>query len=153
ESAIAKMLTSELLLEVIEYAEEIYGLAGQSEFHLVEKRKRDARVLTIYEGTNEIQRFFILKDLVGEVVPRWATSIGSPSAHLGREALELEALKLRFRQRLENALELFGQELWQNPNLQANCFLLSEAAAWLKGAESTLHSAAWIDLGETRDDR
>src|SRR5947208_2562784 len=153
ESAIAKMLTSELLLEIIELAEEVHGLVGQSELYLVEKCKRDARVLTIYEGTNEIQRFFILKDLVGEVAPRWATSIGPPSAHLGREALELEALKLRFRQRLESAMELFGQELWQNPNLQANCFLLSEAAAWLKGADSTLARIAWLDLRQRIEDR
>src|SRR5207245_10997000 len=66
ESAIAKMLCSELLHHVIESAEEIHGLAVQTRLYLVEKRKRDARVQTIYEGTNEVQRFFILKDLVTE---------------------------------------------------------------------------------------
>ena len=128
-------------------------MAGQTELHLVEKRKRDARVLTIYEGTNEIQRFFILKDLAGEVAPRWANPIGPLSSNLGREAVELEALKLKFRQRLNSALELFGQELWQNPSLQANCFLLSEAAAWLKGADSTLARLAWLDLTLKFEDR
>jgi electron transfer flavoprotein-quinone oxidoreductase len=152
ESAIAKMLTSELLLEVIEHAEEIHGLAGRTEVHLVEKRKRDARVLTIYEGTNEIQSFFILKDLVGELAPRWASSVGSPSGHPSRETLELEALKLRFRQRLESIVTLFGQETWQNPNLQANCFFLSEAAAWLKAADSTLGRIAWLDLRLRNED-
>ena len=142
----AKMLTSELLLEVIEHAEEIHGLAGQTELHLVEKRKRDARVLTIYDGTNEIQRFFILKDLVEETAPRWATSASAPSGRLGREEIELEALKLRFRQRVESAGALFGSEVWQNPSLQANCFLLSEAAAWLKAADSILGRIAWLDL-------
>src|SRR5262249_26507229 len=63
ESAIAKMLITELLHRVIEFAEDIHGLAGQTQTHLVEKRKRDARVLNIYEGTNEIQRSLILKDL------------------------------------------------------------------------------------------
>jgi alkylation response protein AidB-like acyl-CoA dehydrogenase/flavin-dependent dehydrogenase/electron transfer flavoprotein alpha subunit/ferredoxin-like protein FixX len=146
ESAIAKMLTTELLLQVIDQAEEIHELTGQTEQYLVEKRKRDARVLPIYEGTNEIQRFFILKDLATELAPRWKNLTPSPAPRLGREALDLEALKLQFRQRLESALELFGSEIWQNPNLQANCFLLAEMAAWLKGADSTLARLAWLDL-------
>jgi len=148
ESAIAKMLTSEVLHRVIEHAEEIHGLASQTEHHLIEKRKRDARVLTIYEGTNEIQRFFILKDLTEEVAPRWKNNPASPTPHLGREALELEALKLQFRQRVANAIEFFGREVWQNPNLQANCFLLSEAAAWLKAADSTLGRLAWLERSQ-----
>jgi hypothetical protein len=48
------------------------------------------------------------------------------------------------RQRLQAALTLFGQGLWQNPNLQANCFLLAEAAAWIKAADSTLARLAWL---------
>lgn len=153
ESAIAKMLTSELLHEVIDRAEEIYGLAGQTELHLIEKRKRDARVLTIYEGTNEIQRFFILKDLASEVAPRWKNAMAFPMPHLGREALEFESLKLQFRQRVDQVVELFGQELWQNPNLQANCFLLSEAAAWLKAADSTLARLAWLEHEKSSEDQ
>src|SRR5262249_17848191 len=100
ESAIAKLLVSELLHQVIERAEDIYGLAGQTELHLVEKRKRDGRILTIYEGTNEVQRFFILKDLATELAPRWSGAGAKLPEYLGREALELEALKAEFRQRL-----------------------------------------------------
>ena len=94
ESAISKMLVSELLHHVIELAEEIHGLAGQTQAHLVEKRKRDARVLNIYEGTNEIQRFFILKTLASEIAPRWSTTPEAkvPGYH-GAEALELETLQ------------------------------------------------------------
>src|SRR5712692_1810213 len=110
ESAIAKMLVSELLHRMIEWTEDIYGLPGQTQLHLVEKRKRDARILNIYEGTNEIQRFFILKDLATEVAPRW-TRGKTPQLrnYLGREALELEALKAEVRQRVSAVLELFGQ--------------------------------------------
>jgi electron transfer flavoprotein-quinone oxidoreductase len=153
ESAIAKMLISELLHRVIETAEEVHGLAGQTTQHLVEKRKRDARVLTIYEGTNEVQRFLILKDLA-EAVPRWGKGpAGGAPAHLGREALELEALKAALRQRAEAAVAFLGPELWQNPNLQANGFLLSEAAAWLLAGESTLGRLAWLSrrLGAEED--
>src|SRR5207253_2551571 len=97
-----------------------------------------------YEGTNEVQRFFILKDLVSEVALRWAQKAVPPPQHTGREALELEALKGDVRQRIEAALEIFGQGLWQNPSLQANCFLLAEMAAWLKAADSTLGRLAWL---------
>src|SRR5207302_2229217 len=146
ESAIVKMLVSELLHHMIEECEDIYGLAGQTQLHLIEKRKRDARILNIYEGTNEIQRFFILKDLASEVAPRWTQggTLSLPN-YLGREALQLEALKGQLRQRVNAALEVFGQEIWQNPNLQANCFLLAEAAAWLKAADSTLGRLAWLE--------
>jgi electron transfer flavoprotein-quinone oxidoreductase len=145
ESAVSKMLVSELLHQVIETAEEIHALEGQTTLHLVEKRKRDARILNIYEGTNEVQRFSILKDLAAELAPRWRqTPAPTPPNHLCREVLELEALKTGTRQRIEAALDLFGQELWQNPNLQANCFLLAEATAWLAAADSTLGRLAWL---------
>ena len=98
-------------------------------------------MLTIYEGTSEIQRFLILRDLVNEVAPRWTESA---PRHLAREALELEALKAAFRHRFNAARALFGQSLWQNPNLQANVFALSEAAAWLKAADSVLWRMAWL---------
>jgi alkylation response protein AidB-like acyl-CoA dehydrogenase len=143
ESAISKMLVSELLHRVIETAEEIHELPGQTTEHLVEKRKRDARVLNIYEGTNEVQRFSILKDLAAEVAPRWKTLPGTirpPS----RNAQELEALKANARQRVDAALDLFGQDVWQNPNLQTDCFLLAEAVAWLAAAESTLARLSWL---------
>jgi electron transfer flavoprotein alpha subunit len=146
ESAISKMLVSELLHEIIEFAEDIHGLAGQTQFHLVEKRKRDARILNIYEGTNEIQRFFILKDLAAEIAPRWASSAGAPlPAYMGPEAVMLQALKAEFRQRAGVAVQVFGQQLWQNPNLQANCFLLAEIAAWIMAGESTLGRLAWLE--------
>jgi alkylation response protein AidB-like acyl-CoA dehydrogenase/flavin-dependent dehydrogenase/electron transfer flavoprotein alpha subunit/ferredoxin-like protein FixX len=152
ESAVVKMLVSELYHHLIEMAEEIHGLAGQTQLHLVEKRKRDARVLNIYEGTNEIQRFFILKDLASEVAPRWQAMPPAASGYLGPEGLELEALKDDVRKRTRAALETFGQQLWQNPNLQANCFLLAEAVAWLAAAESTLGRLAWLSRLEMADE-
>jgi electron transfer flavoprotein alpha subunit len=153
ESAIAKMLVSELLHGMIERTEDIYGLEGQTCLHLVEKRKRDARILNIYEGTNEIQRFLILKDLATEFAVGHVSNVPSQLPnYLGPEALELEALKAEVRQRITAALEAFGQELWQNPNLQANCFLLAEAAAWLKAADSTLGRLSWIERHIHADD-
>ncbi|MFN4258266.1 MAG: FAD-dependent oxidoreductase [Gemmataceae bacterium] len=145
ESAIAKMLVSEILLQVIDLAEEIHGPAGQTQLHLVEKRKRDARVITIYEGTNEIQRFLILRELATDLAGRWSKSrpLFAPR-HVSREAQELEELKAALRQRVDDALAHFGAEVWQNPNLQATCFWLAESAAWLKAADSTLGRLSWL---------
>jgi alkylation response protein AidB-like acyl-CoA dehydrogenase/electron transfer flavoprotein alpha subunit len=151
ESAVAKLVASELLHGLIERAEEIHGLAGQTQLHLIEKRKRDARVLNIYEGTNEIQRFFILRDLVGEVARRWSPASG-PTGYLGREALELENLKGKLREVTEAAVQLLGAQVAQNPNLQANCFLLAEAVAWLGAADSTLGRLAWLGRREMADE-
>jgi alkylation response protein AidB-like acyl-CoA dehydrogenase/flavin-dependent dehydrogenase/electron transfer flavoprotein alpha subunit/electron transfer flavoprotein alpha/beta subunit/ferredoxin-like protein FixX len=153
ESAIAKMQIGEMLHHVIELAEEIHGLVGQTQFHLIEKRKRDARIWNIYEGTNEIQRFFVLKDLVSELAPRWArVPTTKLPGYLGVEALELETLRIDLRRRLTSAVDSFGGELWQNPNLQADCFLLSEAAAWFKTAESALARLAWLERQALEDD-
>ncbi|MBY0526414.1 MAG: FAD-binding protein [Gemmataceae bacterium] len=148
ESAISKTLVSESLHRVIELAEEVHGLAGQTQLHLVEKRKRDARVLNIYEGTNEIQRFFILKDVAGAAADKRKVRKDEKTRHTSREALDLETLRGGVRQRIDVAVGQFGQQLWQNPNLQANCFLLAEATAWLKAADSTLGRLAWLNRHE-----
>jgi electron transfer flavoprotein-quinone oxidoreductase len=145
ESAIAKALVSEALHRVIELAEDIHGMAGQTQLHLIEKRKRDARVLTIYEGTNEIQRFFILKDLAASGEDGGQASVETKSQTASPEVQELESLRQAVRQRVKAAIDVFGQDLWQNPKLQANCFLLSEAVAWLKAADSTLARYSWCE--------
>ncbi len=149
ESAAAKMLVSELYHKAIETAEEIFGLAGQTQEHLIEKRKRDARILNIYEGTNEIQRFLILRDLVGDLVARWQGV--APTATLTPGEQALETLKAEVRQRVEAALALFGQQLWQNPNLQASCFLLSEAVAWVAAQDATLARVTWLSGRAAQD--
>src|SRR5206468_2750356 len=84
---------------------------------------------------------------------QWAREPAPPRpSYMSREALELEALKAEVRQRTKAALDTFGQDLWQNPNLQANCFLLAEAAAWLKAADSTLGRLAWLERPNAEDD-
>jgi alkylation response protein AidB-like acyl-CoA dehydrogenase/flavin-dependent dehydrogenase/ferredoxin-like protein FixX len=146
ESAVGKMLVSELFHHSIELAEEIHGPLGQTQEHLIEKRKRDARILNIYEGTNEIQRFLILRELT-EMAAGWGEAPHprplSPQAGRG-EAEEIDALKARFRQLTKEAVQYFGQQLWQNPNLQADCFVLSEAAGWLAASETALGRVTWL---------
>jgi electron transfer flavoprotein alpha subunit len=143
ESAIAKMLASELLHHTIELAEEIHGLDGQTQRHLVEKRKRDARILNISEGTTEVQRFTILKDLVAEVAPRWPDSEPA-SRELASDAPQAERHRLRLEALAKEAIAVWGQDVWQNPNFQPSCFLLAEAAAWIKASDAASARLTWL---------
>jgi alkylation response protein AidB-like acyl-CoA dehydrogenase len=47
-------------------AVQIHGSTGYSRETDVERYYRDARVLTIYEGTSEMQRMIIARDLLGK---------------------------------------------------------------------------------------
>jgi butyryl-CoA dehydrogenase len=60
----AKLYASEMANRVAYKAVQIHGSAGYSRETDVERFYRDARVLTIYEGTSEIQRSVIARDLL-----------------------------------------------------------------------------------------
>ncbi|AJA46927.1 acyl-CoA dehydrogenase, short-chain specific [Clostridium pasteurianum DSM 525 = ATCC 6013] len=59
ESAMAKMYASDICLEVVNDAVQIYGGSGYIKGYAVERMYRDAKICTIYEGTNEIQRLVV----------------------------------------------------------------------------------------------
>jgi alkylation response protein AidB-like acyl-CoA dehydrogenase len=61
----AKLFASEMANRVAYKAVQIHGSMGYSRESDVERIYRDARVLSIYEGTSEIQRMIIAKDLLG----------------------------------------------------------------------------------------
>lgn len=50
---------------VVYKAVQIHGSLGYSRESEVERMYRDARVISIYEGTSEIQRTIIARDLLG----------------------------------------------------------------------------------------
>jgi acyl-CoA dehydrogenase len=64
ESAIVKCLGSEWASEVIDEALQIHGGLGYIRGTPIERAYRDARIAEIYEGTNEIQRLVISRDLL-----------------------------------------------------------------------------------------
>jgi alkylation response protein AidB-like acyl-CoA dehydrogenase len=64
ESAIVKLFCSEALDRVVDRAVQIHGGYGYSREYAVERMYRDARVNRIYEGTSEIQRLVIARDLI-----------------------------------------------------------------------------------------
>jgi len=63
-SARAKLYASEMANRVCYRAVQIHGSVGYSRETDVERYYRDARVLTIYEGTSEMQRLVIARDLL-----------------------------------------------------------------------------------------
>ena len=66
ESAMAKMYASDIALEVTNDALQIHGGAGFMKGMEVERAYRDAKITTIYEGTNEIQRVVIASHIMGK---------------------------------------------------------------------------------------
>ncbi|WP_459129190.1 acyl-CoA dehydrogenase family protein [Guggenheimella bovis] len=66
ESAMAKMYASDIALEVTNDALQIFGGSGFMKGMDVERMYRDAKITTIYEGTNEIQRVVIAANLLGK---------------------------------------------------------------------------------------
>jgi alkylation response protein AidB-like acyl-CoA dehydrogenase len=63
-SSRAKLYASEMANRIAYHAVQIHGSVGYSRESEVERLYRDARVLTIYEGTSEIQRMVIARHLL-----------------------------------------------------------------------------------------
>lgn len=67
ESAMAKQYASDIALEVTNDALQIFGGSGYLKGMEVERAYRDAKITTIYEGTNEIQRVVIAAHIIGKM--------------------------------------------------------------------------------------
>jgi acyl-CoA dehydrogenase len=64
ESAMVKLFASEALDRIVDRAVQIHGGMGYSAEFVIERLYRDARVTRIYEGTSEIQRIVIARDVL-----------------------------------------------------------------------------------------
>jgi len=64
ESAIVKLFCSEAMLEVADKGIQIHGGMGFSRELPLERFYRDARILKIFEGTNEIQKLIISRQTI-----------------------------------------------------------------------------------------
>ena len=60
----AKVYATEAANAIANRAVQIFGGYGYSKEYAVERYYRDARVTTIYEGTSEIQRIVIAKNVL-----------------------------------------------------------------------------------------
>lgn len=67
ESAMAKQYASDVCLKIVNDALQIFGGSGYMKGMDVERAYRDAKICTIYEGTNEIQRVVISASIIGKM--------------------------------------------------------------------------------------
>jgi alkylation response protein AidB-like acyl-CoA dehydrogenase len=65
ESSMAKLAASEACGRIVDAMLQLHGGYGYSRDYPIERLYRDARVTRIYEGTNEIQRIVIARELLG----------------------------------------------------------------------------------------
>ena len=66
ESAMAKKYASDICLQVVNDALQTFGGNGYLKGMEVERFYRDAKICTIYEGTNEIQNVVIASHILGK---------------------------------------------------------------------------------------
>ena len=66
ESAMAKLFASETANKAAKDAVQIFGGNGYSKEYDVERYFRDAKITEIYEGTSQVQRIVIARDLIGD---------------------------------------------------------------------------------------
>lgn len=67
EAAMAKAYASDVAMRVTVEALQIFGGYGYMKDFPMEKLMRDAKLLQIYEGTNEIQRLVISREVIGRL--------------------------------------------------------------------------------------
>lgn len=63
-SAMVKLICSEGLDKIVDYAVQIHGGMGYSREYPIERFYRDSRINKIFEGTNEIQKGIIARDIL-----------------------------------------------------------------------------------------
>ena len=63
-AAMAKCFASDVAMEVATDAVQIMGGYGYMKDYPMEKKMRDAKILQIYEGTNQIQRMVIANKIL-----------------------------------------------------------------------------------------
>jgi len=136
ESAIGKFMNSEILHRAILYSEGIHSIHSQTFKHDVEKKKRDARILNIYEGTNEIQRFLILKDLIEQLSKKDYSNI---KASVQLSALDKwDELRIMLLDLVKKVKKDVGSKAWMDSQLQPVFFYLAEIAGWLKFTDGAI---------------
>ncbi|MHB1738832.1 MAG: acyl-CoA dehydrogenase family protein [Actinomycetes bacterium] len=80
EAAVAKLIATDAAMSVTSSAVGVFGGYGYVEDYPVERYLREAKVLQIVEGTNQVQRLVIARGLAGSADPQPAPANGFGSA-------------------------------------------------------------------------
>jgi alkylation response protein AidB-like acyl-CoA dehydrogenase len=67
EAAMAKAFAADMAMRVTTDAVQVYGGMGYTKWHPVEKLMRDAKVIQIYEGSAQIMRMIIARQMLQEM--------------------------------------------------------------------------------------
>ena len=86
EAAMVKFFASEMAERVTSEALQIFGGAGYTTLHAVERYWRDARLTKIFEGTSEIQQRIISDHLLGKPKQARSYALAGGSAFRGARA-------------------------------------------------------------------
>lgn len=78
EAAYAKAFAGDMAMKVTTDALQVFGGAGYSRELPMEKLMRDAKIFQIYEGTSQIQRLIIARELLGSIA-RGSPPVGGTS--------------------------------------------------------------------------
>ncbi len=65
-SAMSKLYATDMVMDVASKAVDLLGDYGYSREYPVERMMRDAKIFAIFEGTNQIQRLVIARELLGK---------------------------------------------------------------------------------------
>ena len=65
QASVAKLAATDAAMKVTTDAVQVLGGAGYTRDYPVERYMREAKVMQIFEGTNQIQRLVISRELVG----------------------------------------------------------------------------------------
>ena len=134
-SGMAKVFASDVAMKVTTDAVQVFGGYGYMRDYPVEKMMRDAKILQIYEGTNQIQRNIIglelSKEYAGKRIPMKSIAFlfpgqGSQYVGMGKELFENFSVGKEVFEEADDALHF---------SISALCFKGPEEA--LKLTENT----------------
>ena len=148
ESSVGKYFGTEGLHRMLHYLEPVYCIDGQTQLFRIEKDRRDARVMTIYEGTNEIQQFLLLKDLIDMIGPQLdkleGFKVEASDTPYANEVRILGEMLAALHERLSLSRKTYKSAAWQRVLLQPTFFRLARMASLVKMVDSAVHRANWI---------
>ena len=67
EASVAKLVATDHAMRVTTDAVQVLGGMGYMRDCPVERRMRDAKILQIFEGTNQLMRVLVARELIGRI--------------------------------------------------------------------------------------
>ena len=148
ESSIAKLFGTDGLHRMLHYLEPIYGIEGQTQRFRIEKDRRDARVMTIYEGTNEIQQFLQLGDLLNmmgaKIEKLKGLEVEADRSPYAEEVRALGAMLGVLHDRVKLTRKTYKRDAFGRVLLQPIFFRLSRMTTLVKAVDSAVHRAHYV---------